>query len=146
MGRKRAKNPDLEQILEVHRELRQAIDRLRSVLRQEMAVSEALPMLVELRRQLAAHFEHEERGGYFREAVRRQPRLLAQAELLKRQHGGFLTQLAELERLAEGAAMPPEQRRLRATFESFRLRFVEHEEGENQLFLEAFATDIGVGD
>ena len=146
MEQDRASSPDLEQILEVHRELRQAIDRLRKLLLQEPIGSGVLPSLVELRRQLAAHFAHEERGGYFREAVRRQPRLQTQAELLRRQHRGFLAELEELERLAEGLATSHRQRRLSVSYESFQLRFRKHEEAEDHLFLEAFSTDIGVGD
>lgn len=145
MKRAAEKELGLEPVLEEHRQLREMIERLRHDL-SEGAIASLATNLIELQQQLESHFAYEERGGYFREAVRKRPYLAPQTERLLREHREFLEQLKELGSLAAAACAAESWQHIRVTYESFRQRFLDHEQAEDRLLWEVFGTDTGAGD
>ncbi len=113
-------------------------------------------LLGELRDQLATHFALEEAYGYFEGSVDVAPRLDEQAKALRAQHAPLFVQMCHLVEEAEERLAPPAQsnlqeririvRGLLARFQDFDQALTEHENQENDLILEAFNADIGVGD
>ena len=103
-----------------------------------------------LRDDLAMHFSLEEFFGYLDDPVAAAPRLCERADGLRQEHSilyeqlcGIVEsaqQLSDLNHLARLSLHVP--RRLRAFLD----RLAEHESRENELILEAFCDDVGVGD
>ena len=107
-------------------------------------------MLAELRDQLALHFALEEAYGYFEDAVAVEPLLSRRTESLRAEHGQLFLDLCQLEDQAErwlyheaAANLLP---RVAAGFRSFHDRLVDHESRENDLILEALASEIDQDD
>ena len=107
-------------------------------------------MLGSLRDQLALHFALEQAYGYFDDPVFVAPRLSQQAESLRDEHQKLYAQVCDLAdevekqyhagRLATVASEVVEQ------FKTFDQLFRRHEDEENELILNAYEDDIGVGD
>jgi len=93
------------------------------------------------------HFDHEESGGYFAEAIDAAPRLSERADALLAEHAQMAEQLVELQ---HRAAMQTTGARWRHAldhgFVDFMDRFLAHEEAENKLLQEAYFDDIGAED
>ena len=96
------------------------------------------------------HFALEDAYGYFDDAIAEAPRLSEQAEVLRRQHDDLFLQICELVEAAEQLLYGERAERGRATlavsYRDFHTAFHVHESRENELILEAFDSDIGVGD
>jgi hypothetical protein len=106
-------------------------------------------LLGELRDQLAFHFALEEAYGYFEDAIDIAPRLVDRANQLRAQHSTLFETICELSDAAACLAASPSFQSiisLGATFSEFDEQLRQHETEENQLILEAFGQDIGVGD
>ena len=109
-----------------------------------------LALLEQVRDQLALHFALEEAYGYFDDPVAVAPQLGYRAETLRGQHAELFREFVDLveaaemllhhESGAENAASIAGRCRL------FLDRLERHEAAENELLIEAFAADIGVGD
>jgi len=105
-----------------------------------------------LRDQLALHFSLEDAYGYFEDAIEEAPRLSDEAEHLHAQHDDLFHEICELVEDAEQLMYHErpcgyrQQTELAVRFYRFHARFQEHETRENQLVLDAFDQDIGVGD
>ena len=105
-----------------------------------------------LRDQLAMHFALEDAYGYFEDAIAEAPRLSEQAVRLHAQHDDLFHEICELVEDAEQVLYHErprgyrQQTELAVRFYRFHARFQEHETRENELILDAFDEDIGVGD
>ncbi|NIP86535.1 MAG: hemerythrin domain-containing protein, partial [Planctomycetales bacterium] len=120
--------------------------------RQEVPPRRVVRYFSWLRDQLAMHFALEDAYGYFEDAIAEAPRLSDQAEELRAEHDELFQEICELVEEAEQLMYHerpcgyPEQTELAIRFYRFHARFQEHETRENQLVLDAFDQDIGVGD
>lgn len=106
--------------------------------------------LSELRDQLALHFSLEEAYGYFEDAVDVAPRLSERAAELRSQHGAMFVALCQIveeaERWLYHEAHGDVLHRVAEHFDKFRQEFREHESREAELILDAWGSDVGVGD
>lgn len=111
---------------------------------------QAAVLLALLRDQVALHFALEEAYGYFEDATEVAPRLSAQADALRGEHGGLFMELCRLsdraEELCYGAHSVRAMYEVAERFRAFDDRLRAHEARENELILQAFDDDIGVGD
>lgn len=107
-------------------------------------------LLAELRDQLAMHFSLEEAYGYFEDPVSVAPHLSEQAESLRKQHGELYEDISQLAAKAENASSGNGTSRglqqVACRFLEFYGRLQEHETKENDLIVQAYNVDIGVGD
>lgn len=107
-------------------------------------------LLAELRDQLAMHFSLEEAYGYFEHPVSVAPHLSEQAESLRRQHDEFYKDICQLAETAEnfssGNGKSRELQQVTSRFLEFYGRLQDHEAKENDLIVQAYNVDIGVGD
>lgn len=113
--------------------------------RQELA-----DLLDKLRDQLALHFALEEAYGYFEDSIIGMPSLSKKADELRSQHAILFAQLCDVVddgKMALDAHSPRYVcRRISKPFLVFYHELVRHENQENELILEAFDLDVGVGD
>ena len=109
-----------------------------------------LPLLEEVRDQLALHFSLEEAYGYFDDPVAVAPQLGHWAETLRGQHADLFREFVDLveaaEMLRRHEAGASNAASIAARCRLFLDRLERHEAAENDLLMEAFAADIGVGD
>lgn len=107
-------------------------------------------LLAELRDQLAMHFSLEEAFGYFEDPLSVAPHLSQQAESLRRQHKDFYKEICHLAAIAEQVASGSSKSRgfelVVCEFREFYGRLQDHEAKENDLIVQAYNVDIGVGD
>ncbi len=144
----------LQEIKEVNEELwkllddvKQLCDTPQNVQQQGRRVAEALE---ELRDKLAMHFALEEAYGYFDGPVHVAPHLSEAASNLRDQHQVLFAMIRDLAdkadelqrmgKLAENGPLVVER------FHLFLEQFQQHENRENELILDAYDSDIGVGD
>ena len=145
----------LREIKDDNQRLKELFAELRAVLafrnaQRSLSRHELLERLEDLRDQLATHFALEEAFGYFDEPLVAAPRLAAKAEELRRQHADLFVQFCRLVDDAQDAYQrephPKAFHFVGYRFEQFDDAFQAHEQAENELILEAFNADIGVGD
>lgn len=107
-------------------------------------------MLGSLRDQLAMHFSLEEYFGYFENPVDVAPRLSLRAEQLRCEHTTLFQQLCAIVDEAEAFQCRCSDNRIServaVRFRAFCDQLKSHESHENDLILEAFDVDLGVGD
>ena len=113
-------------------------------------LAEVIPLLQELRDQLALHFALEESYGYFEDPADVAPQLAHKASQLRDEHRDLYVDLSDLVEQAE-RMFYDEQRDtlllwLGPRFVSFDVRLKDHETRENELIMDAYDSDIGVGD
>ena len=138
-----------DETLSQHRRLRLVADRLRLLV---MAPSEALPeprmrslFVAEVSHfadGLAAHFAHEEDGGYMRTVIVERPDLHETISALEGEHAELTRHISDVLAALERDAMAQIGAELRGMLD----RFEAHERKENQLIQSTFNTDLGVGD
>jgi hemerythrin len=135
-------------ILDEHAHLRRRLDDVREALIARRASGAVVASLFEeLHRVVLDHFEHEEDGGYFAQALFEAPRLSERAEQLLGQHVQMAAQLAALRSFARQTRMSdPWWDELHELFDDFLRLFEQHESEENTLLYEAFNVDIGAED
>ena len=104
--------------------------------------------LVRLSTALREHFECEESGALFRRIPERHPALAAPLAQLEAEHPKMLEALDTLLRKAEMLDEPEmvDLRELSAHVQLFAARFRRHEAAENEVVIEAYWNDVGVGD
>jgi hypothetical protein len=138
----------LPALLEEHAALADLIAQVRGLLSASASSPAELDRrLADLERGLAEHFEHEEQGGYFAEALDAAPHLADRAEALLGEHADLARRLACLRQLVarrEGAFAW--RQLLQDGFREFFARFSNHEASENWLVQEAFQHELGMGD
>ena len=156
-----------QEIKEVNQELYDSMERIRrqlSVERGPVDEEQSSPdcqqlapdcrklaeQLANLRDQLALHFALEEAYGYFEDPVFVAPRLSNLAGSLRKDHKRLYLQINRLvdqvEQLVFLGRMLAAWPRIRDRFEQFHEQLQTHEDRENELILEAYDDDLGVGD
>ena len=95
-------------------------------------------------------FSLEETFGYFEDAISVAPHLSERADQLRGQHGELFSAVCDLvecsEQLVYGQCTVDDMRDLAVRCLEFHDRFCRHEYDENELIMQAFEEDIGVGD
>ena len=107
-------------------------------------------LVEQLRDQLALHFALEEAYGYFDDPVYVAPRLCQQAERLRAEHADLYVMVVDVsesaERLVEQIRRDCLVRDVVRQFCDFHEALRQHEALENELILQEYDDDIGVGD
>ena len=145
----------LREIKEDNQRLKELLAELRQVLGEPgmpdlVSRHTLIEKLGDLRDQLATHFALEEAFGYFDEPLIAAPQLAERAEELRQEHAHLFVWFCRLVDEAEDEYLRAPHdvafRRIAARFREFDAEFQTHEQAENELILEAFNADIGVGD
>ena len=144
----------LQEIKEVNQELWQLLEQVYRLCSEKVAAPaqgmKLVAMFSELRDQVALHFALEEAYGYFDDPVFVAPHLGERAELLRSEHRRLYVKIDELAEYVEGLFYNHQLARLMdhvaRRFDAFDRRLKEHEQMENELILQAYDEDIGVGD
>jgi hypothetical protein len=142
----------LQEIKEDNHELQRLLAECREVFEERRAFSRKRleAILTELCDRLAMHFALEEAFGYFDDPVSVAPRLSRQAEALRSQHSALFLEVRaiadEHDRLVGRMGAHGLMHHLAPRFRGFDEKLRQHEAAENELILEAFDDDIGVGD
>ncbi len=137
----------LQEIKHDHRELHRLLDQSLTVFTAAaMQSQEASAVLGRLYNQIQSHFQLEEAFGYFEDAIEEQPWLAARAEELRSEHKVLSLRMGRLLESVEGASDARRVALLRSEFHDFLGEFRRHEADENDLILQAFNDEIGVGD
>jgi len=107
-------------------------------------------LVEQLRDHLALHFALEEAYGYFDDPIDVAPRLCRQANELRAEHHELYLMVVDL---SEGAELLIQPSRVIGTvltavasFQAFDGRLKRHESRENELIMQEYGDDIGVGD
>lgn len=111
-------------------------------------VSELREKLLRLNGALARHFEGEEAGPIFRSLPTRHPRLAQPLAALEAEHAVMLDELRGVLERAQSLERPEvfELRELNARVQLFVARVRRHEAAENELVIQAYWDEVGVGD
>jgi len=138
---------DNQRLHELRRELREifAFDRPLGVSRFTI-----IELLAELRDHVATHFALEEAFGYFDDPLDAAPHLCEQAEALRAEHCDLFLDICRVadqavELLTEHASLV-NYRQVARAYRAFDRRLQIHEARENHLIMQAFQSDLGVGD
>lgn len=143
----------LQEIKEVNQELWMLQADLRHRFQRPVAPGHSRFLIDKLclfRDQLALHFSLEEAYGYFDDPVDVAPQLSRAADRLRAEHKGLYLDLCELVERAERMFYDEQHAALALwlcpQFLEFDDRLRSHEERENELIVDAYDADIGVGD
>ena len=144
----------LQEIKEVNEDLWKLLDQVRQFCSDAEGVQQqgrrAVDLLAELRDQLAMHFALEEAYGYFVDPVRVAPQLSLAATALRDEHqtlyAGIRDLADEVDELYRAGELSKNARQVVERFRDYYDLFQRHENRENELILEAYDSDIGVGD
>jgi hemerythrin len=94
-----------------------------------------------------AHFNHEEQGGYMREAVTAAPWLADRVRSLLEEHETLLEAIESLRILVQsGIESAAWWKRVENDFHKFAAHLREHEANENLMVQQAFCDDLGQGE
>ncbi len=106
--------------------------------------------LAELRDQLGMHFALEEAYGYFNDPVHVAPQLNEAAAMLRDEHRELYAAMRDLadevDELYRSGRIANSGPRVVEQFRAYYDRFQRHENRENELILDAYDSDLGVGD
>ncbi len=141
--------PDqFDQVRHEHEQLRRAMDCIHGLLADPSADGGELRNgLAELDRHLAAHFVHEEEGGYFAEVLQIAPRYKSEVDGLLSQHPLLREMLSSLLSKVDDAPLTMSRwQDIANGFERFVEHFIEHETDENDLLQKSYCQDIGAED
>jgi len=143
----------LQEIKEVNQELWDLLAQLRHRCQRPIAPGscrQLIDRLCQLRDQLALHFSLEEAYGYFEDPIDVAPRLSREADHLRAEHKELFCDLCDLVERSERMFYDEQHAALALwlgrEFLDFDGRLRKHEERENDLIMEAYDGDIGVGD
>ncbi len=144
----------LQEIKEVNEELWKLLERTRQLCSDQKQMKsqgkQALELLGALRDQLAMHFALEEAYGYIENPVIVAPHLTQPAAILRDEHTTLYSTISELYEAFEGehyaGRLDESAPNIVARFVAFDKQFRGHETRENELILQAYDDDIGVGD
>ena len=146
-----AASPDFEQfqkIQEEHRQLRTILEQIDSALAERSGSIDAVVDLIgQLGHQLTKHFQTEEAGGYFADALYEAPQLVNRANDLMLQHPKMTKSARKLAEAADPNVDPDRWwDQTTERFEAFREELAKHEREEDRLIQEAYTRDIGMND
>ena len=106
-----------------------------------------LEALNKLRGTLAAHFKVESGEPLFRTIPTAHPRFAGRLSRLESEHEGMLEELDQVVRQAEGSqSRIYEQRELNGRIQLLIAKIRRHEAEENEILIEAYWDEVGVGD
>ena len=144
----------LQEIKEVNQDLWRLLADVRRMCATPATIDSAprrfLGFVEELRDHLALHFALEEAYGYFDDPIDVAPRLCKQADELRAEHYVLYVMVVDLGASAESLTGPSRPigavLTVVAEFQEFDQRFKRHESLENELIMQEYGDDIGVGD
>jgi hypothetical protein len=143
----------LQEIKEVNHELWDLLAHLRNRCQRPIAPGscrQLIDRLCQLRDQLALHFSLEEAYGYFEDPIEVAPQLSRAANRLRAEHQELYLDFCNLVERSERMFYDEQHAALALwlgpEFLDFDSRLRSHEERENDLIVEAYDGDIGVGD
>ena len=144
----------LQEIKKVNEELWKLLDEVKRLCSDAQHVQHqarrVADMLAELRDQLAMHFALEEAYGYFDDPLHVAPRLNVLASTLRDEHQVLYASVRdladEMDELHRSGGHSHSGARVVERFREYYDRFQQHENRENELILDAYDSDIGVGD
>jgi hemerythrin-like domain-containing protein len=144
----------LQEIKEVHQDLWQSLRDARTAASRVIESSadwrKLAAFLGKFRDQIALHFALEEAYGYFEDPLDVAPRLCRRAEALRAEHADLYAKICRVvdraEQLQYSGADADASQQVAEELKTFLDQFESHETRENELVLEAFYDDIGVGD
>ena len=144
----------LQEIKEVNQDLWRLLADVRRMCDSPATIDSAprrfFGLVEELRDQLALHFALEEAYGYFENPVQVAPRLCRQANELRAEHRELYLMIVDFSEAAELLTHPNRVlgNVLAAVkqFQEFDQRLQRHESRENELIMQEYGDDIGVGD
>jgi hemerythrin len=146
-----AASPEFEQfqkIQEEHRQLKSLLVQIEAALAERSGSIETVVDLIgQLGHQLTKHFQTEEAGGYFADALYEAPQLVNRANDLMLQHPKMTKSARKLAEAADPDVDP--ERWWDQTTERFKAlqeELVKHERDEDLLIQEAYTRDIGMND
>ena len=144
-------SPEFEQFQKIqdqHRQLKDLLAQIESALKDRSGPIDVVVDLVgQLGHQLTKHFQTEEAGGYFADALYEAPQLVNRANDLMLQHPRMTKSARKLAAAADPETNPElwwDQTAER--FEAFREELDKHERDEDRLIQEAYNRDIGMND
>jgi hemerythrin len=146
-----AASPEFEQfqkIQEEHRQLKSLLVQIEAALADRSGSIETVVDLIgQLGHQLTKHFQTEEAGGYFADALYEAPQLVNRANDLMLQHPKMTKSARKLAEAAD-PEVDPERWREQTTerFKALQEELVKHERDEDLLIQEAYTRDIGMND
>ncbi|HUG68010.1 MAG TPA: hemerythrin domain-containing protein [Pirellulaceae bacterium] len=144
----------LQEIKEVNQDLWRLLADVRRMCDSPATIDSAprrfFGLVEELRDQLALHFALEEAYGYFENPIEVAPRLCRQANELRAEHHELYLMIVDFSETSELLIHPD---RVIGTvlaavkqFQAFDERLKRHESCENELIMQEYGDDIGVGD
>ena len=144
----------LQEIKEASEELWRLFRELHHLCAQPLSIHShprrAVEMLQRLEDELALYFSLEEYYGYFEDPAIVEPRLSERAGALRAEHQSLYLDICGIieraERLVDQRRLATFTRHFVLRFGTFYEQFKAHEIREDELVLEAFDDDIGVGD
>jgi hemerythrin len=143
-----AKSAPIEAVEEDHRQLKATLNEInKSIGERSVPVERAKELLDGLCDRLENHFELEEKGGYFTEAIEHAPQLSGKADDLVDEHA----ELSECARKILESA-PTEEgsdawwQHIDEQFNKLRKELLTHERDEDRLIQEAYHRDLGAND
>lgn len=146
-----AASPEFEQfqkIQEEHRQLKSLLQQIETALAERSGpIDSVVELIGQLGHQLTKHFQTEEAGGYFSDALYEAPQLVNRANDLMLQHPKMTKSARKLAEAADPDADP--ERWWDQTcerFKAFQEELGKHERAEDLLIQEAYTRDIGMND
>jgi iron-sulfur cluster repair protein YtfE (RIC family) len=144
----------LQEIKEVNQDLWRLLADVRRMCDSPATIDSAprrfFGLVEELRDQLALHFALEEAYGYFENPIEVAPRLCRQANELRAEHHELYLLIVDFTEASELLTHPERVIGTVLTvvkqFQEFDERLKRHETRENELIMEQYGDDIGVGD
>ena len=144
----------LQEIKEVNQDLWRLLADVRRMCDSPATIDSAprrfFGLVEELRDHLALHFALEEAYGYFEDPIDVAPHLCRQANELRSEHHELYLMIVDLseacELLTQPARVVGAVLKAVGLFQSFDRRFKKHESRENDLIMQEYGEDIGVGD
>lgn len=148
MGTRTKQRSDYEQALREHEALEKKLVHLNQQLqRRELPLQSIVKLLEGLHSFFISHFNKEETGGLFEDAVERAPHLSRLADKLTHEHGELLARLDGLILFAKrGTGQPLCWRMLRLRMQDLTAQLHQHEAEENDMLQMAYADDLGTKD
>lgn len=138
----------LEQIQEEHADLRSMLRDLQTAFGEKKQTAEQLATLLDRSRKvLEEHFQHEEKGGFFRGIRESAPQFSDRVTALEHEHPQFLAVIDQLR--ARVSSHEPEdvwRHDCEKLYEEFRRGFLAHETAEHELMQDAYTQDMGSKD
>lgn len=137
-----------QKIQEEHRHLKDLLGQIESALSERSCpIAEVVDLIGQLGHQLTKHFQTEEAGGYFADALYEAPQLVNRANDLMLQHPKMTKSARKLAEAADPVTEPDrwwEQTSER--FVALKEELDKHERDEDRLIQEAYMRDIGMND